>query len=76
MLKADYKAIGKRMQEIREEYNMTEQEMADELSITVNMLAKIECGLRKPSLEILCMFADKFNQNIDYLVFGKTSQEN
>lgn len=60
-----------RIKHLREELNMTQQELADKLEGAKSTIAMYEKGDRKPSLEVLVKLSEIFNCSIDYLL-GKT----
>lgn len=60
-----------RIKNLREELNMTQQELADKLEGAKSTVAMYEKGDRKPSLEVLVKLSEIFNCSIDYLL-GKT----
>lgn len=51
----------------REELNLTQREIAQQLQITTQAYANYEQGLREPSLKTLCKLADYYNVSLDYL---------
>lgn len=60
-----------RIKILREEFNMTQQELADKLGGAKSSVAMYENEDRKPSLEILIKLSEIFDCSIDYLL-GKT----
>ena len=60
-----------RIKNLREELNMTQQELADQLEGAKSTVAMYEKGNRKPSLEVLVKLSEIFDCSIDYLL-GKT----
>lgn len=57
-----------RIKLLREEFNMTQQELADKLDGAKSTIAMYEKGDRKPSLEVLMKLSSIFNCSIDYLL--------
>ena len=57
-----------RIKSLREELNMTQQELADKLDGAKSTVAMYEKGDRKPSLEILIRLSEIFNCSIDYIL--------
>lgn len=57
-----------RIKHLREELNMTQQELADKLEGAKSTIAMYEKGNRKPSLEVLVKLSEIFNCSIDYLL--------
>lgn len=64
-----------RIKILREELNMTQQELADKLDGAKSTVAMYEKGDRKPSMEILIKLSDIFNCSIDYIL-GKSDIRN
>ena len=60
-----------RIKNLREELNMTQQELADKLEGAKSTVAMYEKGNRKPSLEVLVKLSEIFDCSIDYIL-GKT----
>lgn len=65
--------VGKRIQKLRREKGLTQEQLAERLNISTVHLAKIEIGRRGCSLDILIDFATFFSASLDYLVLGKIS---
>ena len=66
--KADVKAIGERIREIRGE--VLQEELAVYLGISQGQLSKIERGKMAPTVEILVRLSEKFGKNVDWIVRG------
>lgn len=64
-----------RIKFLREEFNMTQQELADKLNGAKSTVAMYEKGDRKPSLEILIKLSEIFDCSIDYILC-KTNTRN
>ncbi|MEY8396727.1 helix-turn-helix transcriptional regulator [Lachnospiraceae bacterium 45-P1] len=64
---------GRRIQKLRREKGLTQEQLAERLNVSTVHLAKIETGKRGCSLDILIDFAAFFNASLDYLVLGKVS---
>lgn len=60
--------FNKRLREIRMKRKFTQQNMADQLGISLNAYQKYEQAERSPSLECLVKIADIFNISLDYLL--------
>lgn len=60
--------FNKRLRESRINSNLTQQNMADKLGISLNAYQKYEQAERSPSLECLVSIADIFNISLDYLL--------
>ena len=57
-----------RIKYLREELNMTQQELANKLDGAKSTVAMYEKGDRKPSMEVLISLSTIFNCSIDYLL--------
>ena len=64
-----------RIKILREELNMTQQELADKLDGAKSTVAMYEKGDRKPSMEVLIKLSEIFKCSIDYLL-GKSDIRN
>ncbi len=69
----DILEIGRRIQRLRKERELTQEQMSERLNISTVHLAKIEAGKRGCSLDILIDITVFFGISLDYLVFGKVS---
>lgn len=58
---------------LRNEKNMSQQELADALGISKSSINMYERGERQPNFEILETIADYFNVDIDFLL-GRTNK--
>ncbi len=74
IMKYDTKASGKRIKQLRQEMNLSQEQLAEKLNVSQNMIAKIECGLRRPSIDFLIELAEFFEISLHYIVLG-TSEE-
>ena len=57
-----------RIKELRKEFGLTQQELADKLGCSKSIIGLYENELRKPSMEILLKLSRVFSCNIDYLL--------
>lgn len=60
--------IGKNIQYLRKESNMTQQELADKLNYTSKAVSKWERGESMPEIDILSSIASLFNVTVDFLL--------
>ena len=70
-----HKRIGKKIATLRKEYSMTQEQLAEKLSITVKHCSSVERGLSSLSLEKLIYVADLFDVSLDYLVRDFSDEE-
>ena len=69
------KSFGDLLRELREDNNISQQELADVLGVGRSAIGNYESGIRKPDMELLEAIADYFNVDMDYL-YGKTDIKN
>ena len=62
-----------RIRDLREDMNLSQQEIADYLHVKQNTYSQYENGHRQIPLELLIKLARFYNTSIDYLV-GETNE--
>ena len=65
----DYTAIGKRIRAKRKQKDLSQEELAEMVNITVSHLKHIESGHRKPSVDLLFEIMRILNLSLDALIF-------
>lgn len=63
--------IGARIKEARNTLGLSQETFAEQLDIGRVHLAKIEVGMRTPSLETLIQISLRTGYSLDYLILGK-----
>ena len=63
--------FSKRIKELRQEKNLSQQALAKVLSTTNSTVCDWECGRTEPSLEMLVKISDYFGVCTDYLLGRK-----
>lgn len=63
-----YTNLGKNIKKRRKELELTQQELADLLGISLNFMGKIEVAFSKPSLDTLIDIAEKLDTTVSELV--------
>ncbi|MBP3338276.1 MAG: helix-turn-helix transcriptional regulator [Lachnospiraceae bacterium] len=63
-------SIGERMSEIRRAHNLTQEELAEKLDISVKHVSHTERGLSSLSLKNMMEFCRIFDCSLDYIIFG------
>jgi len=69
------KQFGQRLQALRIERSMTQEDFGKLLNVTQSTIAYYESGKKQPSLETIRFIADYFNVTIDYLL-GRVDYRN
>lgn len=70
----DYRVIGQRLQICRKAQQMTQEELAERVNITVVYLSKIENGRVKPTLELLDTLCNTLGLELSGLLTGVQTQ--
>lgn len=65
--------FGSRLKQLREEKNLTQEQLGKELNITKHTISKYENNVREPEYYHLIKIASFLQVSIDYLL-GKTDQ--
>ncbi|MEF9952176.1 MAG: helix-turn-helix transcriptional regulator [Clostridium sp.] len=60
--------FNERLRELREDKDLTQDELADHLNITRYQLSNYETGKSEPNIQTLILLADYFNVSLDYLL--------
>lgn len=66
---------GKRLKALREEYGVTQKELADRLSLTPKAISFYELDKREPTGEVLIALANMFHTSTDYLLGNDKQKE-
>ncbi len=67
----DPKECGMRISKLRQEFGKTQQQMADDLHISLDYYRALENGRRSASLELLVAMSLSFEVSLDYLILGR-----
>ena len=67
----DPKECGMRISKLRQEFGKTQQQMADDLHISLDYYRALENGRRSASLELLVAMSLSFKVSLDYLILGR-----
>ena len=62
-----YIKLGKNIKKIRKAKNLTQQELADKMNISLNFMGKIEVAFSKPSLDTLILLAKTLDTSVSEL---------
>ena len=69
----DYSVIRKRIKEARNNQNLTQEELADELNISVAFLSRVETGKSHINLKRLTQIAEFLKVSPGYLLTGSNT---
>lgn len=75
MKKIDSKSAGLRIRALRRQANLTQNQLAEKLSIERTTLSKIESGIITPTAQILSDLREIFAVSIDWLLSGEGINE-
>ncbi len=67
--------LAKQMRQLRCERGLTQGQVADALSVSVQAVSKWECGKNLPDIALLPEIADLFGVTIDELIREKSLSE-
>lgn len=66
----DYSIIGKRIKDARMKVNMTQEQLADEIDVSIAFLSRVERGTSQINLKRLLQIAELLKVTPDYLLSG------
>ncbi len=68
MNKNFYKKLGLNIKKLRNQRNLTQQQLADKIGIGLNFMGKIEVAFSRPSMDTIIKIADALNITVTDLV--------
>ena len=71
MTDLDFKAIGLKIKERRQELGITQEHIANMLDVNPSHVSNIECGRANPSLTALVKIANILQCSVDYFIDGE-----
>ena len=63
--------IGKHIKQYREQRDMTQEALAERLSVTRQAVSNWECGKTQPDIETLHRIADVLDISVEELIYGE-----
>ena len=66
-------SIGEKIQALRKQRGMSQEQLADALSVSRQAVSKWETNESQPDIERLAEISDMFNVSVDYLIKGEHS---
>jgi len=76
MNKLDYKEIGKRISQERIKKGITQDELLEEVPVSLTHLSNVENGHRGVSLDVLVSVANALDCSVDYLLGTNLEKSN
>ena len=70
----DLKESGARVQALRKDKGLTQEQLASKLNINTDSLGKIERGIKGVSIDLLIELAVFFGVSLDYIILGRKMQ--
>ena len=67
----DFKAIGLKIKERRQQLGITQEHIANVLDVNPSHISNIECGRANPSLTALVKIANILECSVDYFITGE-----
>ena len=72
----DFKAIGLKIKERRQQLGITQEHIANVLDVNPSHISNIECGRANPSLTALVKIANILECSVDYFISGEVTIQN
>lgn len=69
------KEIGKRIARVRDEFNLTQEELSERLGYSKNHLSGIECGKFNVTTAFLFKLCNELGKTPDYYLLGQVSAD-
>lgn len=73
MNELNYFEMGKRIREKRKELKLTQEKLSEIIDVSPSYIGEIERGTSITSLATICKICNSLNTDLDYIVFGITS---
>lgn len=73
MSEADLKEIGKRIQQRRKQQGLTQEQLAEMMNVSIQMISNLERGNKSIRIENLIRLCQLLDVSTDYILTGKTS---
>ncbi|MDD2972633.1 MAG: helix-turn-helix transcriptional regulator [Lachnospiraceae bacterium] len=73
-MEVDYVSLGKRVRKERKRNGMTQEELAEKVSISIKHIGSIERAESIPSVQVLVALANELKVTLDYLLYDSLSQ--
>jgi len=67
--------LGKRIQELRKQHNISQNELADRVNVSKAQMSRYEVKGVQPPADILNKIAEVLGTSVDYLINGNTDEK-
>ena len=67
---------GKRIKALRKEHGLTQEQLAEQLGVAANTIARIETGNRGISIDLAIELVVRFETTLDYIFLGREKPRN
>ena len=64
---------GKRIKALRKKHGLTQEQLAEQLGVAANTIARIETGNRGISIDLAIELVVRFDTTLDYIFLGRES---
>lgn len=75
MADVDLRSIGKRIQECRKKQGFTQEQLADQMNVSIQMVSNLERGNKAIRIDNLINLSRILDISTDYILTGKESKE-
>ena len=66
--------ISLKLLELRQQHNLTQKQLCENLNISRSVYSYFECGRRIPDIDSLLMFSEYYKVSLDELVIGSSTE--
>lgn len=75
-MEINYEALGKKVKEERKRRGLTQEKLAERVSVSIKHIGSIERAESIPSVQVLVALANELEVTTDYLLCDSLSREN
>lgn len=72
-MEIDYEALGKKVKEERKRQRLTQEQLAERISVSIKHIGSIERAESIPSIQVLVALANELDVTVDYLLCDSLS---
>lgn len=74
MHEANLAEIGRRIQQLRKHHGYTQEQLADKMQVSIQMISNLERGVKAIRIDNLIHLSSILEVSTDYILTGKESQ--